>query len=140
MRHKVLLAAALAALMAAPAFAAVQNVKVSGAIDSTYISRHHFGLGSQPGNPVGGIEQGGERGLVNQNAFITQTTVRIDADLSDNVSTTVGLINERGWGAETTTNQNLDTEVDVYLAYATMREFLYSPLTVTVGPHYFRFW
>ncbi|MDO8674613.1 MAG: alginate export family protein [Candidatus Omnitrophota bacterium] len=147
MRHKVLLAVALAALMATPAFAAVQNVKVSGAIDSTYISRQHFNLGSKVLT-----QGGGENGLRNQNAFITQTTVRIDADLSDNVSTTVGLINERGWGAEhstitststggittTTTNNNAnDTNVQLYLAYATMREFLYSPLTVSVGRQYF---
>ena len=39
-------------------------------------------------------------GLKNQNVFITQTRLRVDADLSDNVSTTVGLINERAWNAE----------------------------------------
>ncbi len=131
MRNKVLLAAALVALMASPAFAAVQNVKVSGDIDSTYINRNHFGLGQRTAN-------GYENGLKHQSAFLTQTRVRIDADLSDNVSTTVGLINERGWGAELS-GATADTHVDLYLAYATMREFLYSPLTVSVGRQVFNF-
>src|SRR3989338_1522337 len=135
MRHKVLLAVALAALMATPAFAAVQNVKVSGSIDSTYINRQHFGLGQREGAQPWGVE---DIGLVDQSVFVTQTTLRVDADLSDNVSTTVGLINERAWGAETTAGHNdTGTEVNLYLAYATMREFLYSPLTVSVGRQYF---
>jgi len=135
MRNKVLLAAALVALMAAPAFAAVQNVKVSGDIDSTYISRNHFGLGQQ--TSPGWVE---DVGLVKQSVFVTQARVRIDADLSDNVSTTVGLINERGWAAETAAGvaaQN--TDVQLYLAYATLREFLYSPLTVSVGRQVFSY-
>ena len=62
----------------------------------------------------------------------------MDADLSDNVSTTVGLINERAWNAETGTNGNSDdTNVQLYLASVTMRELLYSPLTVTVGRQVF---
>ena len=40
------------------------------------------------------------QGLKKQNVFLTQTRLRVDADLSDNVSTTVGLINERAWNAE----------------------------------------
>ncbi len=137
MRNKVLLAVALVACLAAPAFAAVQNVKVSGDIDSTYINRQDFNLGLQ--TP---ILTGVEDGLSNQSAFITQTRVRIDADLSDNVSTTVGVINERAWGAEgnsASTTQFLNTDVELYLAYATMREFLYSPLTVTVGRQVFHY-
>ncbi len=138
MRHKVLLAAALVALMATPAFAAVQNVKVSGSIDSTYLNRNHFNFGRK----VSGLSSIETTGLIHQSVFITQTTLRVDADLSDNVSTTVGLINERDWGSEnagvTNTNaSNQNTEVDIYLAYTTMREFLYSPLTVSIGRQYF---
>src|SRR5690349_16858199 len=129
MRNKVLLAVALVALVASPAFAAVQNVKVSGDIDSTYINRSHFGLGVKDAS---GQEKAG---LVDQSAVITQTRLRVDADLSDNVSTTVGLINERAWDAEGAT----DTNVQLYLAYATLREFLYSPLTVSVGRQVFNY-
>ena len=127
------LIAVLAALMfAAPAFAAVQNVKVSGDIDATYISRNHFNLGKGIGN---NIVNGPEAGLSDQNDFISQTRVRIDADLSDNVSTAVGLINERAWDAEASSN----TDIQLYLAYATLREFLYSPLSVTVGRQVFAY-
>ncbi len=139
MRNKVLLAAALVALLATPAFAAVQNVKVSGSIDSTYLNRNEFNFGRKVSSPGNSIET---TGLIHQSVFITQTTLNISADLSDNVSTTVGLLNERDWGSENAgvTNANAsnqNTEVDIYLAYATMREFLYSPLTVSVGRQYF---
>ena len=127
MRNKILALVAVV-LMSTPAFAAVQNVKVSGDIDSTYLNRQDFNLGTYTAPTVAD-------GLVNQSAFITQTRVRIDADLSDNVSTTVGLINERAWDAEGATNTN----VQLYLAYATLREFLYSPLTVSVGRQVFSF-
>ncbi len=41
-------------------------------------------------------------GLKKQNVFITQTRFVWTLILSDNVSTTVGLINERAWNAENT--------------------------------------
>ncbi len=129
---KKLLVLVAAVLMAAPAFAAVQNVKVSGDIDSWYVNRNEFNLGQKSGS---GIETAG---LSAQSAFLTQTRLRIDADLSDNVSTTVGLINERAWGGETFAGSN-DTDVNLYLAYATLREFLYSPLTVSVGRQVFAY-
>ena len=81
-----------------------------------------------------------------QNVFITQTRLRVDADLSDNVSTTVGLINERAWNAEGNDSSNggnsptgYDTNVQLYLASVTMRELLYSPLTVQVGRQVFSY-
>jgi hypothetical protein len=125
---KKLLVAAIVVLMASPAFAAIQNVKVSGDITSTWLDRQSFDFGATYGNgyPVG---------LKDQNVFITQTRLRVDADLSDNVSTTVGLINERAWNAEA--NDNSDTNVQLYLASVTLRELLYSPLTVTVGRQVF---
>jgi hypothetical protein len=86
MTRKIILAIALVALMAAPAFAAVQNVKVSGDIDSTFVHRADFDFGA-------GADES-ER----QSVFITQTRLRVDADLSDNVSATIALINERSWG------------------------------------------
>ncbi len=119
---------ALAALIfvSAPAFAAVQNVKVSGDVDSWYVKRDNFNLGKRIA--VGSLGGGINNGLKSQNVFITQTRVRIDADLSDNVSTTVRLLSENAWGAG-----NISGNVGIDLAYATMREFLYSPLSVTVG-------
>lgn len=129
---KKLLVVALMVVLATPAFAAIQNVKVSGDITSTWLDRQNFDFGvnsgviAPPGTPLG---------LKDQNVFFTQTRVRIDADLSDNVSTTVGLVNERAWNAQNTTSD----AVDVYLASVTMRELLYSPLTVTIGRQIFTY-
>jgi len=142
---KKLIAFAIVALMASPAFAAIQNVKVSGDITSTYVDRYTFNLGTTLGSE--GLGAGGVGfkpvGLKKQNVFITQTRLRVDADLSDNVSTTVGLINERAWGGEGTfatgSTQKENTDVQLYLASVTMRELLYSPLTVTVGRQIFNY-
>jgi len=156
---KKLLAAVLMVVLATPAFAAIQNVKVSGQITTTFLDRNNFNLGefnqteynNSPDHALGvDSPDSGKYGLTKQNVFITQTILRADADLSDNVSTTVGLINERAWNAENTPNttgsaltsasvSNLDTNVQLYLASITLREFLYSPLTLTIGRQTFNF-
>lgn len=118
MLRKLTLVIAAVALIASPAFAAVQNVKVSGKIDSTYFMRDRFDLGVGVGDA-----------RYNQNFALTQTQLRVDADLSDNVQTVIQLLNERAWGAEASNAQT----VDINLAYVTLREFLYSPLTLVVG-------
>ncbi|MBF0510894.1 MAG: alginate export family protein [Candidatus Omnitrophica bacterium] len=128
---------ALMMVLSSPAFAAVQNVKVSGDITTSFVGRNDFDLGlNQAGVGVG---------LKNQNIFLTQTRLRVDADLTDNVSTTIGLINERVWNAENSsdsagkTNYANDTNVQLYLASVTLREFLYSPLSVTIGRQLFHY-
>jgi len=132
MKKIVLLALLAVAFVAAPAFASVQNVKVSGDINSTFVSRYRFDLG----NPT-------EGNRFDQNFFMTQTKLRVDADLTDKVSTTVALINERAWDAETraaaAADNTGDTEIDLNLAYVTIKEMLYSPLTVVVGRQAFAF-
>src|SRR3989338_9501650 len=112
MRKTILLAFALVAFVAMPAMASVQNVKISGSIDSTWLVRNDFDLGAS----VIGDEE--------QTLFITQAILQADADLTDNVSTTIALINERVWG-DTPSNNN--TDLDILLAYVTLREMLYSP-------------
>jgi hypothetical protein len=118
MLRKLTLVIAAVAFIASPAFAAVQNVKVSGKIDSTYFMRDRFDLGNGVNNS-----------RYNQNFALTQTQLRVDADLSDNVQTVLQLLNERAWGADVSNAQT----VDINLAYVTLKEFLYSPLTVVVG-------
>lgn len=115
---KLLIAVLLVAVMAAPAFASVQNIKVSGDLKATSVLRNNFDLGAGAANQ-------------HQNDVLSYARIRIDADLTDNVSTTIRLLNERAWGDDTssTTTQN----VDVDLAYVQLREMLYSPLTVTLG-------
>src|SRR3990167_6252914 len=110
---KVLLAVSmLATLVAMPAFAAVQNIKVGGDIDSTYVYRDRFDLNGRNG----GATQFGQK------LFITQTRLRVDADLSDNVSATVVLLNERPWDEESNANTNDSTDIDLNLAYVKLRE------------------
>ncbi|MCK5014887.1 MAG: hypothetical protein KAS66_13835 [Candidatus Omnitrophica bacterium] len=126
MRKLIILAVVLmVALVAVPAFASVQNVKVSGSVDSTYLFRDNFDFGD---NTVGDTQQ---------SLFITQTTLQVDADLTDQVSATVALINERAWSAPTVAGDQ--TDVDLNLAYVTLREMLYSPLTVVVGRQAFSY-
>ncbi|MFA5060516.1 MAG: alginate export family protein [Candidatus Omnitrophota bacterium] len=119
---KLLLAVLVVALVAMPAFASVQNVKVSGSINSTYLNRDQFDFGSTAG------QVGWEQSLL-----LTQSTLRVDADLTDNVSTTVKLLNERVWGESDVSSPDDANDIDINLAYATMREMLYSPLTVVIG-------
>lgn len=110
------------------AYAEVQNVKVSGDLTVMGISRNNTDLAK-------------ERPTTNANRLIAKSDdynnaisiarVRVDADLTDNVSTTVRLLNERVWGAEGDTDGSAGVILD--LAYANLKEFLYSPLTLTVG-------
>src|ERR1700733_13466364 len=90
---KKLLVAGLMLVLASPAFAAIQNVKVSGDITTSWIGDSDLDLGANSS----AIQPAGQK---KQSVFLTQTRLRVDADLSDNVSTTVGLINERAWNAE----------------------------------------
>ena len=110
------------ALIAGPAFAEVQNVKVSGDIDSKMIHRSDYDFLSDDTGSATSVKD-------NDTWFMATTRIGIDADLTDNVSTTVRLINERDW----TMDASNQTEIDLDLAYVTLKECFYSPLTVTIG-------
>ncbi len=121
--------ALVAGLIFSPAYAEVQNVKVSGDILFTGAARNNFDLTRKnKGSGDGNSED-------HENMWMTQTRVRLDADLTDNVAATVRLINERNWDTESNTN----TDIDLDLAYVTLKEFLYSPLSLTVGRQEIRF-
>ena len=120
MKKSLLLAVLMVCFLAIPAFASVQNVKVSGDVDSTWLMRNDFDLGT---NTIG------DR---NQNVFLTQTRLQVQGELTDNVSAVVALINERAWDADNDSGTN-NTDVDLNLAYVTLKEMLYSPLTVHIG-------
>jgi len=128
---KKLLVAALMVLVASPAFAAIQNVKVSGSVTSYFVGRSDFDFKVAADAPS-----------FQQNFFYTSTHVLIASDLSDNVSAQVGLANEVAWGDQNLENSTTgggtvsnasDQQVDLELANVTLREFLYSPLTITIG-------
>jgi hypothetical protein len=131
------------------AYAEVQNVKVSGDITVMGVARDNFDLRKIEEHPKFDTNAffGKERD------WLSITRVRVDADLTDNVSTSVRLLNERNWNGEsresgdanfnaaqnitsTTTDQE---KISLDLAYVTLKEFLYSPLTLKIGRQELRF-
>ena len=119
------------------AYAEVQNVKVSGDILASGVARNHFNLVNTGGQAVGGAD----KSILKQNFLMSQVRIRVDADLTDNVMTTVRLINERIWNGQMDSGVNNTNQgtIDLDLAYVTMKEFLYSPLTLTVGRQEIKF-
>jgi len=172
---RVLCVIALVAFFTVSAYAETQNVKVSGDLGVRGIFRDNYAtfqsftaapnenLAVTPAGVVG--ISGNMAGVSRSNSswFMSTTEVQIDADLTDNVSTCIRLLNQRDWNVATTAatgyaavgNQvstfgsggyghaasylqgNFDSYdefgVDLELAYVTLKNFLYSPLTVTVG-------
>jgi len=126
------------------AYAEVQNVKVSGDLTVEGVARDNFDLVKTPVMGATGIQN---PTYDDKNRDILSIIrVRVDADLTDNVMTTVRLLNERNWNGESQTpgqaNRNIglntatttnEDRIDIDLAYVTLKEFLYSPLSLTVG-------
>jgi len=134
------LALALVFGLTAQAQAEVQNIKVSGDILLRSIYRATMDLDK---GYAGG--DGGSGNAIDDvmSHFTSTVRLRVDADLTDNVSAVVRLINERVWGELTDRNERdstagsssmaQDALVELDLAYITMKEFFYSPLTVVLG-------
>jgi len=131
---KVLFVAAIVVAIAAPAFAAVQNIKVSGSIEERAIYIDNFDLRGKTLETtalrtVGLTAGSGASRNGDQESFILQTVkVGVDSDLTDNVSASVVLDNQAKWGQMGVTNN-----VNVNKAFITLKEFFYQPLTVRVG-------
>ena len=154
---RALFVVALVLAFAAPVFAETQNVKVSGSIDAYWFYRRNFDLldnndaGVLPAGATvagGGIPSQTHTGTTHSRSeaddyFMSITQVEVAADLTDNVSTVVNLINQRDWNADTlsassgavTSASALTNEFDIELdlAYVQMKEIFYSPLTLTIG-------
>ena len=127
----VILALAFLLSVTSFAYAEVQNVKISGDILMQGVSRRKFALKDAEFD-------GASKNKHATDSFLLSTMrVRLDADLTDNVSATVRLLNERIWGQEDTYADNSQMGMD--LAYITLKEFLYSPLSLAVGRQELRF-
>ena len=120
-----ILAAAILVGLSLPVLAAVENVKVGGDIGVKMIYRNNFDF----------VKDRVGRRLKDQQHFIhSAIRVYVTADLSQNVSTMVRLINERDW--ET---QNLAAAPEDYndflldLGYIKASDLLTKGLTLTVG-------
>jgi len=149
-KMKAILVLALTVLVAAPAFAETQNVKVSGSLDAYAFYRDNYDLTKN--NDAGSVQIGGTvpgalhagADLTNQQSeadsyFMSITQVQIAANLTDNVSTVINLVNQRDWNANefnaaaTTSAAPHEFDVLLDLAYVQMKEIFYSPLTLTIG-------
>ncbi len=149
LKAKIVAVLALALTFSASAFAETQNVKVSGSLDMYSIYRNNYDLfdGNDAGTvPVGATVPGTahtatatERSDAD-NFFFSITQVEVSADLTDNVSTVINLINQRDWNADSvstalaaTSNAANEFDIQLDLAYVQMKEIFYSPLTLTLG-------
>lgn len=108
-------------------FAAIENIKVSGDMTAQALTRD-LSLGAVDGNAVD-----------SEDFIFSQIRLKFGADLTENVGAVIGLINERVWGNENTTTTGEATEVDLDLAYLELKEFLYQPLSLTVGRQNLRY-
>lgn len=155
MKHlKLLSVLALLVALAVPAYAETQTVKVSGALDAYWFYRDNLDL--RDGNDAASVPtnaavpaQGGAGNAINQsdgdNYFMSIAQVEVAADLTDNVSVVIRMMNQRDWNADafedssapTTTrgaeNREEEFDVGIDLAYVQMKEIFYAPLTLTIG-------
>jgi hypothetical protein len=118
---------ALALLLALPAYAAVQNIKVSGDMTVRSIVRQNYDLDK---NDLGS-SSGPTRGNNMDDYFMHSLGVNIMADLTDKVGVITRIINQRDWDNNSSGAATFDVDLD--LGYVTLKEFFYTPLTVTVG-------
>ncbi len=154
------MAIAMVALVAAPANAEVQNVKVGGDITIRGFSQIDYDLNKNDDQTTVGIAGQGVLGLGDNSvtAFMATLGLNVDVDLTDNVAGTIRLVGERDWSTSyETLDGRIDTSnvtqgqafgtnnairgatasvfdgVQIDLAYITLKELLYSPLTLIIG-------
>ncbi|MBM3250261.1 MAG: hypothetical protein FJZ09_05390 [Candidatus Omnitrophica bacterium] len=146
-RLMLLLALVFVAGMTCAAFAETQSVKVSGDLEFMSVFRDTMDLKGRDnwyhGDDASLSYRTRDTGK-NDNIFLTFARLRVDADLTDNVTATIRLLSEMMWGKEDSHDdddvfgpsdrlRDSDNKVYLDLAYATLKEFLYSPLTLVVG-------
>jgi len=144
---RVICVLALAFCVTANVYAETQNVKVSGDLAVRSIMRANYDYRGSISEPDVTRTNVGTEG--DQNWFMSTAEVEIAADMTDNVSTVIRMVNQRDWdvqqkaiAANTTLAQNglggytangAELAVGIDLAYVTLKDFIYSPLTLTIG-------
>jgi len=125
MRSKIwlILAGILICGISIPAFSAVEKVKVGGDLTIYGVYRKNFDF----------IKDSVSKD--NQHFFQTTARVYVSADLTDNVSAMIRLINERDWGKEVNSRYSgaNNTDVNLDLAYIKVKDIMTPGLTLTVG-------
>jgi len=117
----------IAGFLILPANAEVQNVKVSGDVTVRGIYRSNYDLTKENLNAT----------TAKDDKSFTMSTVRVrlDADLTDNVAATIRLLNERDWDTDSASSDDIDLD----LAYITLKEINYWPLSLTFGRQELRY-
>ena len=115
---------AVVVALAVPAYAEVQNVKVSGDITARYLYRDNLDLNKN-------VDTSTTLGSGSEDFFMSTIGVNVAADLTDNVSTTVRLVNQRDWdratdGTSADGNDSYNVQLD--LGYVTLKEMLLNSL------------
>jgi hypothetical protein len=161
---------AIALCLAGSVYAETQSVKVSGDLTVRGIWRGDYdyrsatpasdpartGMTRDTGGMNGVASPGAGGGTIaggyygaSQSWWMSQAEVQVDAELTDNVSTVIRILNQRDWNVQ---NKNIvagqdlrpnglggyvpqtdEFEVQLDLAYVTLKNFVYCPLTVTIG-------
>ncbi|UCB57415.1 MAG: alginate export family protein [Candidatus Omnitrophota bacterium] len=116
------------AFLAAPAYAEVQNIKVSGELTAMGVYRNNYDLENSRCLISGG-EYSNRIAEDQDSFFFSVAKLRVDADLTDNVSACVSIGNAREWDVVGGASEDIILD----LAYVTLKEMLYSPLTLIVG-------
>lgn len=137
MRFRVIIAAlAIIFCFSMTAYAETQSVTISGDITVRGIHRKEYDLNSNT-RPE------------NEDFIMTTTELQFDAELTDNVSTVIRLVNQRNWGDSDRKEleyqyspysvqdrivwENRLVELGVDLAYIQLKEMIFKPVTLRIG-------
>lgn len=141
MSRKLLVAIAIMSVaLVGTAFAAVENIKVSGDINVQAVTRD-LSLGGQDSDGEGAadpVDSKDYNPIDSEDSLFSQVRLRFDADLTEGVSAVIRLLNERLWGDDTTDVSGTD-DIELDLAYIELKEFFYEPLTLIVGRQNLRY-
>ncbi|MDO8525953.1 MAG: alginate export family protein [Candidatus Omnitrophota bacterium] len=144
---------ALALCVTASVYAETQSVKVSGDLTMRGIYRNDYTLVNTVNETTAANGMAATGGLIDgteKSWAMTVAAVQVDANLTDNVTTVIRLLNQRDWNVSHFITNNPNTtlipngrggyinnsdEFDVMadLAYLQLKNFIYSPLTLTIG-------
>ena len=125
---RVLTISVLAVALALPAYAAVQNVKVSGDMKVRTFIRNDYDLDK---NDTSGNVSVSTPGNNEEAYFMHSLGVNIATDLTDKVGVMTRIINQRDWDNNSSGVNTFDADID--LAYVTLKEFFFAPLSVSIG-------
>lgn len=154
---------AVALCLAGSVYAETQSVKVSGdlTVRGLYRDSYDYLPKAQIAAADGDVGTPRTGAGKTQDWFMSTAEIQVEADLTDNVQTVIRVLNQRDWNAaqksvyasnETDGDANStgattlawngrggyspnedEFNVMLDLAYVTLKDFIYSPLTVTIG-------